>query len=105
VLRYAKSSSGALRRRLNVSSSPERTSISKLVCDIYRAYGCLDQLRFVNAWSWAHFRRRQHLAVASVTSSGVAIEATVGAMAAGVIAFVAVSGAIALAWRCFRGIK
>jgi len=34
------------------------TSVSPIVCsDMYAAYGCLDQLRFINAWCWAHVRR------------------------------------------------
>jgi transposase len=36
---------------------------------MYAAYGCLDQLRFINAWCWAHVRR--HIMRAAVSDSAL----------------------------------
>lgn len=42
-------------------------AVSGIVCsDMYSAYGCLDHLRFVHAWCWAHVRRHIIRAAASV---------------------------------------
>jgi len=47
------------------------TSVSGIVCsDMYAAYGCLDQLRFIHAWCWAHVRRHIIRAAASVKVLG-----------------------------------
>ncbi|MGH9071821.1 MAG: IS66 family transposase [Acidimicrobiales bacterium] len=41
--------------------------VSGIVCsDMYAAYGCLDQVRFLHAWCWAHVRRHIIRAAASV---------------------------------------
>jgi hypothetical protein len=44
---------------------------SGIVCsDMYAAYGCLDQLRFIHAWCWAHVRRHIMRAAESVKALG-----------------------------------
>ncbi len=46
------------------------TSISGIVCsDMYPAYGCLDSLRFIHAWCWAHVRR--HIMRAAASKKGL----------------------------------
>jgi transposase len=52
-----------------LGSADEATS--GIVCsDMYAAYGCLDQLRFVHAWCWAHVRRHIMRAAASLKALG-----------------------------------
>lgn len=52
-----------------LGSADEATS--GVVCsDMYAAYGCLDQLRFIHAWCWAHVRRHIMRAAASVKALG-----------------------------------
>lgn len=47
------------------------TSVSGIVCsDMYAAYGCLDQVRFIHAWCWAHVRRHIIRAAASAKALG-----------------------------------
>ena len=44
---------------------------SGIVCsDMYSAYGCLDELRFVHAWCWAHVRRHIIRAAAALKVLG-----------------------------------